>query len=219
MIGIGLFSVPITQRCIEYFAPMKLVILSIDMQDATTDIVPHGTRQISFHQAFNGDSGKEMSSKFEVTSAVSGTSTWSNPVSEKSSGAVPARGPNRMDWTPLHISWSLQMGTMKNRGPLSSPSTINRAITTASLGIPKDGVVAGIYLVVCSVRYCRTWIITCTDFHASSLGVLITMPSGVLVAVVSMLKVSNPCPLSVMRKRPMVSNVRRRFISGSKSGL
>jgi hypothetical protein len=72
-----------------------------------------------------------------------------NPVRAKSSGLVPLRRGRRIDVTPGHMDVSVQMGTMKEREPRSSPSTMRRATTIAIFGMPKEGVVAGIYLRLC----------------------------------------------------------------------
>ena len=70
----------------------------------------------------------------------------SKVVMEKSRGAVPLRGGSRVERTPRYMACLVQMGTMKKRQPRSSPETMRRAMTTATLGMPKAGVVAGIHL-------------------------------------------------------------------------
>lgn len=130
--------------------------------------------------------------------AVGGKKTWSNEVIEKSRGHVPLRGGRRVERTPWYISCSLQIGTTKKRQPRSSSSTISRAITSATLGIPNSGVDAGINL-----SHCQSRLIAdpsnSSYLAASSRGVLRMKPSAVFVAVVSMLKASSPCPLSDKR--------------------
>lgn len=55
-------------------------------------------------------------------------------------------GPTYLEVTPSDIVFPLPKATMKGRTPLSSWSTLSRAMTIATLGTPPYGPVGGIHL-------------------------------------------------------------------------
>jgi hypothetical protein len=104
------------------------------------------SRKTLFHHALRQSIG---ASRDNPRRADAGSMTRSNQVKAKLSGLEPLRLGSQMDVTPRHISFSVQMGTMKEHAPRFSPSTMKRATTMAILEMPNSGVVAGINLYLC----------------------------------------------------------------------
>lgn len=92
-------------------------------------------------------------------------------------------------------------GTAKGFIPLSSVSTIRRAITTAMQGIPQGavGVINLLWMLGTKQKGWKT-----SNFAALSEGVRrLNEPSGRRVAIVSMFIASNPWPTSDKQKWPL----------------
>lgn len=110
--------------------PTYAVCLMPLIQGPDTKKDPIGTRQIVSHQAARISLG---ASRESVRIAVEGNLTLLKRVIEKSRGEAPLRRGKRIDMIPGYASRVLQMGTKNGRIPLSSPLTMRRAITTATL--------------------------------------------------------------------------------------
>lgn len=106
--------------------------------------------------------------------------------------------------TPSHIWERSPRATRNGRMPRFSEPTTRRAKTIPTRGIPANGPVGGMNLLIVNERYPSDSIISLTYLAAPELGVCRSnSPVGSNVAVVSMLKASSPWETSVRRNWPL----------------